>query len=1205
MTATYRRRAILQHSHASASPLLVPGTQSRVVRPDSVAALRFVALIAFSHRPAFRMAAILSLAWLLAASAALGQVVTATVQGVVQDPSGSAIAGAKVTALNTSTGVVTATITNGQGRFVLPPLTPGGPYTVTVAAPGFKTEDRPGIRLALGQTADITIALAVGRVSQKVEVHGGVSQLQTVTSSVGQVIPNRSIVDLPLNQRNVYSLMFLVPGVTGTVSNQYNSNNISVNGGKAGSALILVDGIPATPPLPTPVMGFAVFPSVDAVQEFKVELSSYPAEFGRAGSGIINVILKSGTNQLHGSAYEFLRNSALDANTFFNDQKHVKLPSFKRSQFGASLTGPIYIPKIYNGKNKTFFMFSYEGLRQGTEGEVTATVPTALQRTGDFSQTLSSSGKPVIVYDPTTTVASGSGFVRQPFPNDKIPSQDIDPVAANVINYYPLPNTTGTVSGQNNFFASGTMTLTVNTIDSRVDEVFNDTNRMFVSYDWRSLQQPPLMVFPKENQIAEGGQFQPQVSNSAAIDYTHTFGPKLVMEASAGFSRMKLNFTGFSAGFNPTTLGFPAYLAANADHLLFPGFAPANYYTLGDAGSGLTRNPGLNMFALGINNTAVIGSQVITFGGSYWVLQLNDVESDAPTGDFSFSPGITQGPDPNVATPTGGNSIASLLLGIGDGSQAIKQVDTATQSLYFAAYIQDNWTVMPRLTLNLGLRYDVDVPRTERYNRMETFDPSIPSTQLAQETGLTGLKGGTVFVGVNGHGRRQYDTQWLHFNPRFGLAYKVDTNTVFHAAYGIYYGPSMRSAGAQVGQEGFGASTTSTGSANGLTPSVFLRNPFPNGINQPTGSSEGLSTGIGTYFWSPLARDNSVGYTENWDVDLQRQLPFDMLVSLAYVGSHGLHQASSTSTSWNGNQLTPAAMSLGTALQQSVPNPFFGVIKTGPESGSTIPRSFLEAPFPQYPQIGFSYLTYGYVDYNSFQLTVNKRFSHGLNALVAYTGQKAIDNYTGIQGLSNNTGGVQNIYNQLGERAVSSNDISRNLTASAVYSLPFGRGRQYGSDWGRGMDAVLGGWQVNAIVTETTGFPLSPTTQNTSHSGSQVLRPNLTGVSPVIHGSPLSRLHEYLNPAAFSQPAPFTFGNTPRTLSNVRAPGVHNLDFSLFKSFQIENRLSAELRAESFNLFNQVQFGLPNMTLSSGQFGVISSQANTPRQIQVALKFLW
>lgn len=1148
---------------------------------------------------------LLSILFLSSYGAAYGQVVTATLQGTVEDPAAAIVAKAQVTALNVSTNVATSAETNASGRFVFASLAPGGPYTVTVEAPGFKTEIRSGIILAVNQTADITVVLQLGNATQRVEVNADATQLETSSPAIGQVIGNRSVVDLPLNQRNVYSLVFLVPGVTGTVGDTYNSLNVSVDGGRPGTTEILVDGIPASPPLANPIGGISVFPSVDAVQEFKVMLTGYSTEFGRSGSGIINVILKSGTNQLHGSAYEFLRNSVLDSNTYFANQSGSPLPSFKRSQFGGSLTGPVFIPRIYHGKDKTFFLVSYEGLRQGTESETTTTVPTALQRTGNFSQTRDSAGQPVVIYDPVTTVASGSGFVRQAFPGNIIPAGRIDPVAANIMNYFPLPNQIGGAGGVNNYFASGVSLLNIDTLDLRVDEVFNERNRMFVRYSRQNLVEPATLLFPKAQQVAESGDSQPQLSNSAAIDYTRTFSPTFVMEIPFGFSRTALNYLSNGTGFDPTQLGFPSYVASHADHLLFPGIAPANFVSLGNSAAGETRHAGFNIFSLGINNTKVQGNHLIKFGGEGQLLQANDTESGDSTGNFTFNNAITQGPNPNVATPQGGNSIASLLLGVGSGTMEINSKDAATTSKYYGAYLQDNWKAMPRLTLNFGLRYDLDIPRTERHNRMETFDTAIASP-LAAQTGLAGLSGGTVFVGVNGQNRRQFSPQWWNFGPRVGFSYQLNENTVVRAGYGVYFGPSMRSAAITVGSEGFSSSTTYTGSPSGLTPSVYLSNPFPNGLNSPVGNSQGLVTGIGSSFENPVTGDNKVGYTQNWNLDLQRQLPYGILVAASYVGTHGVQLNKSGENNWNLNQLSPSALALGTQLQQSVPNPFYGVITTGPESGKTIARSYLEASFPQFTAVDASYLSGGYVLYDSFQLKVEKRLSHGLSALVSYTGEKQFDDFSAISNVGQgNSAGIQDIWNQAGENAVSANDISRNLTVSVVYALPFGRGQRIGGNLNRPLNALVGGWQINGITTQTTGFPLAPTTQDTSDSGGTVLRPNLTGISPVIKGSPRSRLKEYLNPAAFSQPAPFTFGNAPRTLSNVRQPGTHDIDFSAFKNFPLTRVVSGQFRAEAFNLVNQVVFGAPNTVLSSGQFGVISTQANTPRQIQFALKILF
>ena len=1206
-------------------------TPARTVR----AWRRFSASHVFTIRPLFTASQhplayvgmlTLCLLWILGPSTARSQVVTASLQGTVQDNSGAVIPKAAVTVTNTSTNISTTTQTDDSGHFVFPSLQPGGPYMVTVVASGFKTGVRSGIHLDVNQMAAITVVLQVGAETQKVVVSADAAQLETTTASMGQVIGNRNVVNLPLNERNIFSLMFLMPGVTGNVTFQYNGLNMSVNGGRPGTTNILIDGIPASPPLIVPIGGFSVFPSVDAVQEFKVQTNGYSAEFGRSGSGIVNVILKSGTNQVHGSVYEFLRNSALDSNTFFNNRDNIPLPLFHRSQFGASLTGPVFFPKVYDGRNKTFFLFSYEGLRQGTESEVTATVPTALQAQGDFAQTFNSAGDLVNIYDPnTTTYDSTTGkYTRQTFtseynegPNNRslcggdincIPPSRIDSVAAKIMKYYPPPNQPGTITGQNNYFASGVAVLNVNTIDTRVDETINDHNQMFVSYSHRNVDQPVTLLFPKAYQMGEGGLNQPQTANEAAIDFTHDFGSSFVMEIPFGFARTAINFTPISAGFNPSSeLGFPAYIAANTSSLVFPGILPANYYGLGNGGNGQSfRHGGFNMFFLGVRNSKVYKNHMISFGGEVRWLQANLVAPVNSTGNFSFTQALTQGPNPNVASSTAGNALASLLLGLGsNGTITINAKNAATTSRYYALYVQDDWKVLPKLSLNLGLRYDLDIPRTERYNRMETFNPSEP-TPLAKETGLTGLTGGVTFVGVNGASRRQFSPQYLNFDPRVGLSYQLDNNTVVRASYGIYYQPSTWAAGASIGSEGFSAVTSYTGSANGLTPSTYLSNPFPNGINQPLGSSQGALTGIGSSFPNPLFGVNWVGYTQNWELDIQRQLPYDILVDAAYVGTHGVHLNKSGEGDWNTNQLTSTAMALGTKLQQSVPNPFYKIITNGPEAGPTIPESYLQAPFPQFTAVDLLYLPGGYEEYNSFQLKVNKRMSHGLNLLISFTGQKQIDDYSGIENVGNITGGIQNIYNPRGERAVSSNDISRSLVVSGDYNLPFGRGQHFGGNWNRALNAALGGWQINGICTEQDGFPLSATTQNTSNSGSDVLRPNVVaGVNPAVSGPAKNKLKDYVNSAAFSQPAPFTFGDASRTLSNVRAPGYHDIDFSAFKNFQPTERMTIEFRAEAFNLLNQVQFGKPNMALSSHQFGVISSQSNTPRQIQAALKILW
>jgi hypothetical protein len=1143
----------------------------------------------------------------LAATAVYGQVITGSINGTVIDPAGAAVPNAKVRAVNTATNLEVNATTNADGGYTFPSLPPGGAYSVTVTAAGFNTEEHTGVTLEVNQAARLDFTLKIGATTETVQVTASAPLIDPTSAAMGQVVSSESILNLPLNQRNTYSLVFLAPGVQGDVSFTYNNMNFSINGGRPGTTDILVDGIPSSPGLANPNQGIAVFPSVESVQEFKVQTNAYSAEFGRSGSGIINLIYKSGTNQFHGSAFEFLRNSDLDANSFYSNLNGVALPSFKRNQFGGSLGGPVELPRLYHGRNKTFFFAAYEALRQGSATTLTTSVPTAAQRAGDFSHTLNAAGQLVTIFDPTTTVAQGSGFVRQAFPGNVIPGNRIDTVGKNSAAYFPLPNQPGAVnSGVNNYYAAGTSTLDTNILDVKVDENLSDRSRFFVRYSRLGLNQPAPVLFPTDVAVAQRSpDNQAQTNNSTSINYTLTLSPTNLVEFRYGFARIKLDYRSISLGFDPTKLGLPSYIAANADHLIFPGIAPTNYYALGAPGQGDSRDPSFESHILAVENSHILSDHTVRFGVEARLLRVDDTESGSSTGNFSFTPAITQGPNPNAASSTAGNAIASLLLGVGSGSMGIGLKDVATQSHYYAAFVQDDWKVTRKLTLNLGLRYDLDIPRTERFNRLETFDPNVPSP-LAGPTGIAGLRGGMIFMGVNGNDRRQFDPEWHNFNPRFGFAFQASTNTVIRGGFGIFYAPTLRGAGATVGSTGFGNTTNYAGSPDGLTPAVYLSNPFPTGLNLPAGSSQGLLTGIGSSFETPLKGDNKVPYTESWSFNIQRQLPGGILVDIAYVGTHGVHLNMAGENTMNINQLRPETIALGTKLQGSVPNPFYKLITTGPEAAANVPLAYLLSPFPQFTEVDNMFPTGGYSEYNALQLKVEKRMGHGLTTLVSFTGQKSIDDFSILSNVGNNTGGIQNIYNGQAERAVSSNDRSRRLVISGTYQLPLGRGKALGKSWNRGVDALIGGWQVNGIYTYQTGFPLSVTAQNTcTNCGINTLRPNNNGQSAELSGPVSQRLTKYFNTSVFSQPAAFTLGNAPRTLPDVRGPSSENIDFSLFKLFRPMERLTVEFRAEAFNILNQVVFGMPNTSINSNQFGVISSQANSPRAVQFGLKVLF
>ena len=1139
----------------------------------------------------------LPLAVLLLGAAAHAQLTTASLEGEVRDPTGAVIAGAAVRITNTATNVVTQVTSDAAGRFVAPSLPPG-PYQVAVQAAGFKRMERTGILLDVSQALSLEMTMELGATTETIEVAARATLLDTESSEMGQVVDNRSIVNLPLNERNSWSLVFLAPGVTGSVGDKYNNVNISINGGRPGSASMMVDGVPSATPLSNPIGGFTIFPSVDSIQEFKVDTNSYSAEFGRSGSGIVNLVYKTGTNQLHGSVFEFLRNSDLDANAFFSNRLGVEIPSFKRNQFGTTVSGPVYLPKLYNGRNKTFFLFGYEGLRETSASTLNTTMPTALQRTGDFSQTKAANGSTVVIYDPTTTTPSGNGFVRTAFPGNMIPQSRFDPVAANVVKFYPLPNTAGAVNtGLNNYYIATASPENIYNVDAKVDENLSDRSRFFIRASRRIDATIPPNRFPAAVSIAQGGVAINDTFINGAADYTYNLSPTFLIDLRYGYGRSTENRVPRSQGFDPVALGFPAYMR-NANAIMFPGFQLTNFFTLGNGFSSQWGPATYDTHSLVMNNMKVMSKHGIKFGFEFLVSQANVEQGMNLDGGFTFDLTFTQGPNPNQASATAGNALASLLLGTGNGSLVLNNRLNATTSKYYAWHIGDDWKVSERLTLNIGLRYGLDVPFTERYNRVNVFDPNVASP-LAGPAGLPNLKGGLQFLGVNGYGRQALATDLNGWDPRFGFAFHAAKNTVLRGGAGIFHAPSLRDAQSPNSNTGFSATSSFVSAANGVTPTNYLRDPFPGGLLPTTGAAQGLLTGVGTPLTALLAGDYRVPYTENWNFNIQQELPASVRVEAGYVGAHSLHLSFNP---FNLDQLRPEQLS--SKLQQQVKNPFFGLINTGPLSTATVPFSSLSEPYPQYTSLGLQFPSGATSIYHAFQLKVEKRFGSGLSFLLSYTTQKLIDNNSTTAVVGTNASN-QNIYNLAADRSVSANDISQLLVLSYVYELPFGKGRKFGRSWRRPVDAMFGGWQVNGITTYQTGLPLALTTQNNSGSGSSVLRPNNIGHSAKLDGPIESRLNKYFNTSVFTLPAAFTFGNTGRTLPDVRAPGMRNYDFSLFKNFRIVERVSLQLRAESFNLMNRVQFGAPNTAANNAQFGVITTQANTPRQIQFGVKILF
>ena len=1118
---------------------------------------------------------------------ALAQSYTGTIIGSIKDASGAVVPRATVTITNEQTDRQETVTSDLEGRYTSLPLTPG-PYRVEASLQGFRRAARSNVTVQVNSTAIIDFTLELGELTDAVEVSANATLLETNTGTVGKVVDNRRILELPLNTRNVYSLIFLTPGVAGSIGNNYNSMSYTVNGARPTMMDTVIDGVTASFPTVNGFTGISVFPSVDAIQEFKVLGANYPAEYGRSLGSVLNVVYKSGTNEFHGSGYEFFRDSAFDANNFFANRAGQPLGDFRRSQFGGVLGGPIR-------RSKMFFMTSFEGLRERRQSQTTTTVPTLAQRNGDFSQTFAQNGQLIRIFDPFTTRAnpSGSGFVRDQFANNVIPASRIDPVAARVLGYFPLPNQPGNAgTGAQNYFAAGTAELNVDNYDGRVDHQLSDKSKFFVRYSYRKTHSAPATFFPDDIAIAEGRVNEQNLAHNAVVDYNRTVSNTTVLSARLGFARTLFLFDNQGLGFRPSALGLPAAIDDNVDRLMFPRFGVSGMVTLG--GNDHRYNAFMS-YTTAASLTQVRGNHGLKVGFEGRMLRVNVWEARS-AGTFNFRANETQGPNPTTASSTAGFGFASLLLGTGAPNDVLIQnwKNVAANSFYWAGYAQDDWRVNSRLTLNLGLRYDIDVPRTERYNRMNYFDPEARSPLADVVPGFSNLRGGVVFVGVNGRNRYQYNWDTNNIAPRLGLSYQVNDKTVVRGGYSHIYGPSNQGAQGTVGPFGFRTENLWVTSIDGITPLNTLRNPYPNGFQPSPGSSQGLLTQAGANLQAPL-RDTPSPWTIQYNINVQRELPWNTFIEVAYVGTRGYDLSTVGESGLSLNQLDPQHMSLGSALNQQVANPFFGIVNNGVLTQPTVSRGQLLRPYPQFTDVIPLYAAGARSRYHALQMTGRKRLSHGLTFEGSYTWAESRE-----IGMSH-----QNSYDLDASWALASYDIKHRFVISYLYELPFGRNRRFGAGASPLVNALIGGWQFNGITTLQSGTPLSITANNTAGIFGARTQPNNNGNDPRLEGPVTERLDRYFDTSVYSQPAAFTFGNEPVFSPILRAHGVQNFDLSLFKNLEVRQGITAQFRIEALNAFNRVQFSGPNTSVTSSTFGVISGQANAPRQLQFGFKLLW
>ncbi|MCL5744315.1 MAG: carboxypeptidase regulatory-like domain-containing protein, partial [Acidobacteria bacterium] len=976
------------------------------------------------------------------------QTSTATLQGFVRDPSGAGIPEAKVNIRNIRTGVVRELRTSAEGRYVEPFLLPGD-YEITVEKTGFRRFTQSGIKLDVQQNLSLNVELVLGEVSTAVEVTGTPPPLATNSATISTTVENKRVVDLPLNGRNLLALSTLVPGVYaagGSTAAQIDMWSPNVGGGRTATSSVMVDGAPLS--VPDPTSGKSSFggqpPSVDAVEEFTVQVNNLAAEYGRTGGGVINVATKQGTNQLHGTLREFLRNSKMDANNFFSNRAGVPLASFQRNQFGFSLGGPIFLPKIYNGRNRTFFFVDYERQATRTPAVMNTTMPLDKWKQGDFSGLMNSAGKPILIFDPLTTRPNGaSSYTRDAFPGNIIPQNRIDPVARNVATYYPSPNmkSVNPFTEVQNFFKTSKNIDNSNILTVRVDHDFTSAWRTYVRANWATRYQNAVDFYG--NGTTAASDFNTP-RYAAVWDNTYTLNPTTVVNLRYGFSRFDRLRLPVSIGFDPTTLGFPSYLASEAakNMLQFPAFGMTGFAGLG--GSGIVHwTP--NSHNLAVSATKVLSRHTLKAGFEYLKYLLNMFQTNGPDGSFSFGPVWTQR-DPVRASTTEGFSVASFLLGLGSGTQS-NAMAMALASSYFGFYLQDDFRVTSRLTLNLGVRYELDVPRTERYNRLSYFDATAPSPIVGKVPGFPNLTGAMKFAGPGD--RRQTPMDNNNIGPRFGFSYQINSKTVARGGYALMYDASpMQAAYHNAGFEGFRTSTSMITSLDGRLPYRYLRDPFPDGFQQvlgPTpGPTSGPSTDLGLSITDSWISEYVNPVIQQWNFNLQRELRGGVVLQAGYLGSKGNHLQDGENNTYN--QLLPTYLSLGNSLNDQVPNPFYGVI-TDPNSilsQPTVARRQLLRPNPQYVNMNPQWRDIGNSLWHAFTLQAEKRFSRGLGFLVSFTGGKLIGDCEGSAFYTDGGNTArQNVYDRRAERAISSQDVARRLVISGTYELPVGHGRRF------------------------------------------------------------------------------------------------------------------------------------------------------------------
>lgn len=1184
-----------------------------------------------------------------------------TVSGVLSDSSGAVIPGATITLVDQNKGFRFSATSDSGGRYLYRSVAPGV-YTVIAEMKGFEKIERTNITVNVGENPTANLTMRVAGSTQTVEVHSQDQHLHVEDATTGLVINRKFINDLPLVDRYVMDLAMLTPGVTEAddqcATNCTGTNFVS-NGSRNSTADILMDGASVTNYEPNGGVTQATYtPSPEAVDEFRVEQSNFSAEYGFSGGSVVNMVTRSGTNSFHGSAYDFIRNTLTDANNWFNDQSGIPLPPVHRNNFGGTIGGPII-------RNRTVFFFDYDGTRQSSAGTYQAGVPTDAERTnGDFGEVCTTQGGTFDatglcsvaagqLWDPYTGVYAandqGAGAVRSGFiPFNNIGAYTspgnpnlagtpyqlgagqgnlIDPVAQRLMQLFPEPSANmASPTIYDNWIGSGASSYPNDQWDLKIDHRFSQKNLLSARYshEWNSVV--AFNCFGNYADPCAGGPNQGS-AHVFTVNDTHTISNTLLLTGTLGFTRGAERISAYNGAGGVTDplskLGFPAYLNSNgfmgvpAIFIDQSTYYSAGYTSIGgDPYGNYKQGQDTGQLTLTVNK--IIGATDLKFGFEGRIHQQNYIQTNAPNGIFSFDrSGSSQCPY-DFAT-CGGDGMASFLMGqMNPNTYYEIQDQPATEDHQYAWYVQDNWKANKKLTLNIGLRYDVSMPRTDRFNRQNWFDPN--AVLPLSVPGLGTLHGGEVFASPSE--RTIVNDDWNDIQPRFGLAWQVGHDTVIRGGYGIYYSqPRSGATGvAPYGSQGFNQYTNAivTYNNDGATPYLHLSNPYPNGLIQPPGNSLGLMNDVGYGATGPLRTMTNTPYEQSWSFGVEHQLPWNVLLDVIYDGKKGTHLYFS-GANWI-NHLGPEVEGYSADqinnLTNMVDNPFYGVI-TDPNSYLSSPQIqeyYLQLPYPQFPG-GVSTDAWPIANstYNAMQVVAEKRYSNGLQFLASWVWSKSIDdssvpddNTTWLGSFTS----LQDPNKPWLERSLSTFDIPNVFQFSYTWELPVGRGRAFFSGMPAVLDAVVGGWKTTGIWRVTGGRPLAFSTYDgTSLPTYGAQRPNLVAKPKRTHGKDSVWINQYIaNPDSVVLPPVYTLGDTPRATGAIRTPLAFNSSMAMDKDFSlaaVREGMQLELRLEAENALNHPVFGTPDTAVDDPNFGVISYTSNSPRQVQLGAKFIF